>query len=520
MQIISAQDAAALVENGWTVTTGGFGSCGHPEAFSSALKQRFLDTGAPQNLTLVFAAGQGDRQRMGLNKLAHTGLLKRVIGGYWALAPKLGQLASDTLIEAYNWPQGVISHLFRAIAAGAPGVTTRIGLDTFIDPRQTGGRLNACTTEEMVKLVKLGRSNYLFYPTFPIDCAVIRATRADAKGNLSFEEEANLPEVLAQAQAAHNSGGVVIAQVKEIVPAGTIELQKIRVPGMLIDYVFQARESEHWQTYGHPMNPAFLGQGPRADIYDEALVLDARTVIARRAYLEILKLENPIVNLGIGTPERIARVAAAEDGPPFVLTVESGAIGGTPVGGLSFGASIHPEAMLDQPALFDFYDGGGLDISFLGFGQIDSTGNVNVGRLGERINGIGGFVNISQSVSRLVFCGSFSAGEQEVWVRDNRLHIVRDGLTTKFVRSVKQIDFYAAGAYRHGVDVKYVTERAVSELRADGVYLTEVAPGVDAEHDILMRCQSRVSCAEQIHEMNPQIFQEQSMLTRICRKSA
>jgi propionate CoA-transferase len=514
--IVDAAAAAKLIGDGWTITTGGFGSCGHPETISAAIEQRFKEEGHPRGLTLMFAAGQGDRGERGINRLAHPGLLSRVIGGYWALTPRLGELATANLIDAHNWPQGVISKLFRQIASGGPGVITPVGLETFLDPRHDGGRLNEVGHGPLVQLLNLQGRDLLLYPSRPIQCAIIRGTRADRRGNVTMEMEANVADALAQAQAAHNSGGIVIVQVRDIVAPGQLDPHRVVIPGIVVDYLVKCtRDEDHWQTYGAPFDPAFIGAGAGTSFGSlgtgQPGPLDARKIIARRAYLELLELDNPIVNLGIGTPEMISTVAAEEQRDDFTLTVESGAVGGRPAGGLSFGASVNPEAIVDQPAQFDFYDGGGLDVAFLGFGEVDGAGNVNVSRLGRRINGVGGFVNISQSARRLTFCGTFITGGVRVAVEGGALRIVREGTIRKFVRSVQHLSFSAGRALRTEQPVKYVTERAVFELTSGGVLLTEVAPGVDIQRDVLDLSDAPIVCARQIRRMDPRIFSDGPM---------
>ncbi|TAK76072.1 MAG: acyl CoA:acetate/3-ketoacid CoA transferase, partial [Gammaproteobacteria bacterium] len=482
--IISAAQAAKLVESGWTITTGGFGSCGHPEALTRALKERFFEMGSPRDLSLVFAAGQGDKGERGLNQLAYKGLLRKVIGGYWALTPRLGKMAQQGLIEAYNWPQGVISHLFRAIAGGKPGVITPIGLDTFIDPRHGGGKLNGQTHDDLIEVISLHGKEQLFYPSFPIHCAFLRGTIADEEGNVSMESEASFQDNLAQAQAVRNSGGIVIVQVLKVVPSGSLPAHDIRIPGILVDYLVVVEENDHWQTYGERFNSLFTGSGQVIKQNDEKPVcLNAKKIIARRAYLETLKYKNAVINLGIGTPEYISRVAIEEGKSNFTLTVESGAIGGYPAGSLSFGASINPRAILEQSAQFDFYDGGGIDIAFLGFGEVDRNGNVNVNKLGKKINGIGGFINISQSSQHLIFCGTFTANGLEIICNNGELKIAREGAIRKFVDKVRQINFNARCRYVQKKHVTYITERAVFELIEGKITLTEIAPGIDLEKD-------------------------------------
>ena len=489
----SADEAIAAIPSGATVAVGGFVGAGHPELLSAALERRFLKTGTPRDLTLYYCAGQGDRAERGLNHLAHAGLLRRVIGGHWNLAPKLGTLALANAIEAYNFPQGVLSVLLREIAAKRPGLFTQIGLNTFIDPAQSGGRLNARTTEPLVERIELDGQTWLRYKAVPIHVGLIRATHADARGNLTMEKEGLISEVLPIAQAAKNHGGIVIAQVESIVDH-IADPKAVRVPGILVDYVVESRGVQHDQTFGTAFTRDFVVTKD-GEFTLPPMPFSERKIIGTRTLREIRA--GDIVNLGIGLPESVAMVAA-ETGrlADFTLTVESGPTGGVPASGLSFGCSHFPEAIIDQPSQFDFYDGGGLDIGVLGAVEVDAEGSVNVASFAGRFAGVGGFVNIAQCAKRLVFCLTLRAGELEVAVENGRLVIVKEGRHPKFVRAIQHVCFHGPTALARGQEVLYVTERAVFKLTPAGLQLTEIAPGIDLQTQVLAQMQFTPAISE------------------------
>ncbi|TRW95771.1 acyl CoA:acetate/3-ketoacid CoA transferase [Paracoccus sp. M683] len=484
-KVVSAHDAVALIHSGDTVTTSGFVGAGVPDCLLKALADRFAKHGQPRDLTLLFAAGQGDGKGRGLDRLALPGLVGRIIGGHWGLIPQLGAMAVKGEIRGWNFPQGVISHLFRDIAAGKPGTISHVGLETFVDPRLGGGRISAAARDDLVELITIGGAERLFYHAMPINVALLRGSTADERGNITMEREALILDNLAQAMAARNSGGVVIVQVDQIVAGGSLNARDVVIPGVLVDAVVQAPADLHPQTYATQYNRYFTGRYRAPEEGAAPMTLDLRKVIARRCAFELPV--GGVVNLGIGMPEGVAAVAAEEGLLSHVtLTAEPGVIGGQPASGLDFGAAVNTEAIIAQNQQFDFYDGGGLDMACLGMAEADRHGNVNVSRFGPKLAGAGGFINISQNARSVVFAGTFTAGGLQARAGDGRLVIDQEGKARKFIEAVQQVTFSGARARRMGQRVLFVTERCVLELgNRDGVRLTEIAPGIDPDRDIL-----------------------------------
>ena len=509
MRLLSPADAVRAVPDGATVIVGGSGA-GHslPQLFIDTLAEVYTAEGAPKDLTTVRVVGIGDFADRGFSQLALPGLMKRTIGSNIGNEPRLGELVEKGEVEAYSFPQGVLSQLCREIAAGRPGLITAVGLDTYVDPRHTGGK-QGTATEDLVEVVELGGEEWLFFRAFPIDVAVIRGSTIDEDGNLTMDDEVVKGEMLAMAMAAKNSGGIVIAQAKRLASAKTLPSRSVVVPGSLIDIAYL--DPDQTQTYITAHSPYYSGalRRPATDPGDP-LPLDVRKVIARRSLLEFRP--GDICNLGFGISQMIGAVAWEEDiADKLVLTVEQGIFGGVPVAGNEGGAGFNFQAMLDQPYMFDFYDGGGLDIASLSFAQIDSRGNVNVHRFPGRLRGPGGFPNISARTGRINFVGTLNTSGLEISVADGRLQIDTEGTLGKFVEEVDEVSFSGGMANRRGQQVRYITERAVFELGDGRVTLIEVAEGVDPERDVIAHMGFTPDVPDDLTVMDPRVFAEGPM---------
>ena len=509
-KVVSAREAVKLIKDGDTVAFGGFVGAAHAEEVTAAIQASFLESAQPRDLTVVYAAGQGDGKERGLNHLGEEGLVKRIVGGHWGLVPRLQKLALENKLSAYNLPQGVISHLFRDIAAGKLGVLTHVGLKTFADPRLEGGKINDVSKKDidLVRVVNIDGEERLLYKAFPVNVGIIRATYADTQGNCTMEHEGALAESLAIAQAAKNSGGKVIVQVKQVVEYGSLDARKVKIPGIYVDAIVVASEENHRQTFGTYYNPAYSGE-IRVPVDSLApLPLSERKIIARRAAMELIP--DAVVNLGIGMPEGVASIAAEEGLKGMVLTTESGTVGGIPAGGGDFGVTTNPDCVLEQPAQFDFYDGGGLDVAFLGLAQMDVHGNINVSKFGPKIAGCGGFINITQNARKVIYCGTFTAGGLKVSVAEGKLKIDQEGKSKKLINEVEQVTFSGAYAQEKGQPVLYITERAVFQLTPEGVELIEIAPGVDLQKDVLDQMDFK-PIVKDVKTMDGRIFRDALM---------
>lgn len=502
-KVITAEEAARLIQDNQTVAIlGSGGGICEPSLILKKIGERYLEEGAPKDLTIYHANGIGDKDSIGTDSLAYEGLVKCDIAGHWAMAPKMAQLALDEKIDAYNFPQGVLSQMYQAVAANKPGVITKTGLHTFIDPRVEGGRMNKRTTKDLVKVITLDGEEWLYYPAIKFQVGLVRGTSADCNGNITYEEEAAVLDGVSLAQAAHNSGGIVIAQVKYLSEEHA-HPKDVVIPGIYVDYIVV--DDEQKQTCERVYDPALAGN--LRTPFDNVPVLEMgpRKIVARRAAKELRM--GSIINLGVGMPDGVASVAR-EDGylDQLHFTVEQGIIGGMPMGGIIFGVSHNADAMIDQTLQFNFYDGGGLDACFLGMAQADATGNVNSSKTGRLLSGCGGAINISQNAKKVIFCGTFTAKGLKAEVQDGKLHIVQEGQIHKLVDNVDQITFSGSYAQSVGQPVLYVTERAVFELRNGKMVLTEIAPGVDLEKDILANMDFVPEIAEDLKVMDEDIF--------------
>ena len=510
-KIIPVTEALKLIPDGATVTTGGFCGAGFAEDVAIHLENSFLQSGHPHSLTLIYCAGQGNFDGKGLSHLGHVGLVSRIIAGHFGASPKLAQLVINDKISAYNFPQGVLSQMFRDIAAHKPRTISQVGLHTFVDPRLEGGKVNSISTESLVEVMIIDGVEYLAYKTIPVDVAILRGSTADEDGNITMEKEALTLESQAQAMAAKNSGGVVIVQVERVVKRDTLNPKLVKIPGILVDAVVVASDMEnHWQTFAERYNPAFSGEAkiPMGSI--PTIPLSDRKIIARRAAFELQP--GDIVNLGIGMPEGIANVANEEGLLDLLtLTAEPGIIGGMPAGGLSFGASYNPQAIIDQPSQFDFYHGGGLDAAFLGLAQADRFGNLNVSKFGKKLAGAGGFIDISQNAGKVVFTGTFTAGGLEVGIEEGKVKILQEGRTKKFLRDVEQVTFSGRYAAERGQSVLFITERCVFKLTTQGLLLIEIAPGIDLQRDILAQMEFEPLVDDTLQLMDERIFRDEPM---------
>ena len=543
-QFVTAAEAVRHIPDGATVAVGGFCGFGSPDEVLIALRERFDATGAPKNLTLFKGVSIGDKGERGCSRIAREGLVGRVICAHVGLEPAMAALIEQDKCLAYLLPLGPCTELLRAAAAHRPGVLTRCGLETFADPRTEGSKANAATRAhgaDIVSLMELDGEKCLYYRTLPIQACIVRGTYADTDGNIVLDREALQSDQFEAAAAAHNSGGIVIVQVEDVVPAGTLDPRNVRLHHFMVDYVVKAQPKNHLQGYDDPnYRPELTGEArsvshtvdpetiqpllfvgrKQAEAYIKAarefvakrpaMPLNDRKVCGRRAALELRA--GTLINLGIGMPDAVAAVAEEEGvADRFTLSIESGVLGGVPLTGLGLGASTNPEAIYKMADILNIYDGGGLDTAVLGLAEIDAQGNVNVSKFGGRVTGPGGFIDIAQNTGTVIFTGTFTAGGLQTSYDGGTLRILREGRAMKFKQQVEQISFSGSYAVRTGKRVLVVTERAVFSLTQQGLELIELAPGIDLERDVLAHMAFLPRISPDLRQMDARIFRDEPM---------
>jgi propionate CoA-transferase len=517
-KIVSLAEAATLIPDGATVSVSSSSGLGCPDAMLRAIGDRFRETGAPRNLTTIHPIAAGDMYGIaGIDHIAEPGLLKRVVAGSYPSgpssmpSPKIWEMIHENQIEAYNIPSGILFHMHIDAAAKRPGVLTQVGVNTFVDPRQSGGRMNACTTDDIVEVVQFDGQEWLYFRAIPIDIAIIRGTTADEFGNVSMEHEGAYLGALDQALAARNNGGIVIAQVKRTTARGTIPSQQVRIPGNLVDYVVV--DAEQLQTTLTHYDPAISGE-IRATLDSFAAVeWGTDKVIARRAAMELVN--GDAVNLGFGISALVPRVLLEEGhGDDVIWAIEQGPVGGVPLLGFAFGCAANAMGIMPSPMQFVYFQGGGFDRTFLSFLQVGANGSVNVSKLAAKPHvtaGVGGFIDITANARNIVFGGYLTAGGIELAIVDGRLEIRREGKVRKFVPDVEQVTFSGRMALDRGARVTYVTERCVLELRPDGLTVIEIAPGIDLERDVLGQVDFPLIVAADLTVMDERLFRPELM---------
>ncbi len=505
---ISVEQAASLIMDGATITVSGIGGTMYPETVMAALEARFLADGHPQGLFWFDPSPTGTGP--GFEHLAHEGLLRRVIESWFVPMPNLIAMIKANKVEAYSYPLATGHFLTREIAAGRQGYLTKVGLHTYVDPRQGGARLNARTTEDMVEVREFGGEEWIWYKGFPISVAIIRGTSADEVGNIGYEEETHSLSALNQAQAAKSTGGIVIAQVKRRVKKGALHPRHVLVPGWLVDFIVV--DPQQPQSAGFPDRYIEGATGgllvPEPPITVHAMSPDK--LAGRRAALELHP--GDVINVGAGTGATGMVPSAREEGlaPLYTHTAEHGTVVGLH-GGFTGATVINPTYMPDYVTLFHHYYGGNLASCFLALGEVDKEGNNNLNRLGDLLIGPGGSMDIAQGTRRIIFCGTFTAGGLQVEAKGGRLRIVREGSIRRFVNRIQDICFNGRDFWALGKDVIFVTERAVFRLTAKGIELTEVAPGIDVEREVLGRMEFRPEVSPQLKQMDARIFDPKPM---------
>ena len=508
--VLSAEEAVKYIPDGSTLCVLGAGG-GILEATTliTALAECYKTTQTPKNLNLISPTGLGDRADRGISPLAQEGLIKWALCGHWGQSPRISEMAEQNKIEAYNYPQGVLTQTLRAAAAHQPGILSNIGIGTFVDPRLQGGKLNDVTKKDLIKLVEIEGQEYLYYKTIAPTIGFIRATTCDTEGYASFEDEVMYLDALAIAQAVHNNGGIVMMQVQKMVKKATLHPRSVKIPGYLVDIVVV--DSEQTQLYGGaPVNRFISGDFTCDDATMPHIKLDQRKLVARRALFEMKK--GAVGNVGVGIADGIGLVAREENcADEFVLTVETGPVGGITMQGVAFGANVNTRAIMDMPSQFDFYHGGGLDVCYLSFAEVDQEGNVSVHKFNGKIMGTGGFVDISATSKKIVFCGTLTAGGLKTEVKDGQIKILKEGSVKKFIKKAPELTFSGKTALERGLEVFYITERAVFKLEKDGLHLIEVAPGIDVEKDVVALMDFKPIVSKNVKSMDVRMFHDRPM---------
>lgn len=510
MQVVNAKEAISKINNGDAVVLSGFVGCAVPEYILENIEKEFLDSGKPSNLTVVWDATVGTGKGNGVDHLAHKGLVNRAITSHCSMHPTMQKMIDNNEISAHILPFGCMSQLYRETGAGRPGFITKIGLNTFVDPRIQGGKANDITTEDIVEIIRIHGEEYLFFNPIPMNAAIIRGTTIDDRGNLNCKREAVLDDILVTAQAVKRNGGIVIAEVEQVASYGSLNPREVVVPGFMIDYAVVAPQDKHRQCLNTDYYNGSLAHEYRVNPdSSKVLPLDERKVIARRAALELKK--GAIINLGFGVPTGVASVAAEEGvADKFMMTVECGHVGGVPAGEFEFGCCYNPDYVVDTCRQFEWYDGGALDLAYLGAAEIDQYGNANVSKFGRTV-GPGGFINIAQTAKKVCYCGTLTAGGLRVAVEDGKVVVVNEGKKKKYINNVEQITFSGKTAIQGGQEVLYITERAVFKLTPTGLVITEIAPGIDLQTQLLDQIEFDIRVSSDLKMMDGRIFKDEIM---------
>ncbi len=518
VQVISAEQAAQLIPNNSLVTVSSSSGLNTPDAVLKAIGERFAQTGEPKNLTTFHPIASGDMYGIaGIDHLAQLGLLKRVIAGSYPSgpssmpSPKIWQMINANQVEAYNFPSGILFHMLREAAAKRPGVLTQVGLDTFVDPRRNGGRMNDCTPKEVVRVVEFDGQEWLYFKSMQPNVAIIRGTTADEFGNISMEHEGAYLGAYDVALATRNNRGVVIAQVKRLTTAGALHPQSVRVPGVLVDYIVVV--PEQWQATQTPYDPAISGEIRRPLTEFQPLPFNTDKIIARRAAMTLREYE--AVNLGFGISALVPEILL-EEGLHGQVTwvIEQGAVGGLPLTGFPFGCAVNAEAIIPSPDQFTYFQGAGFDRSLLSFMQVDTDGNVNVSRLAARPHvtaGAGGFIDITANGRNLVFSGYFTAGGLDLAIETGELKILKEGKARKFTPQVEHVTFSGRRARTNGQNITYITERCVIRLEPEGLTVIEIAPGINLERDVLGQADIPLRVSPDLRTMDARLFVPEKM---------